>query len=131
MAWVQKVYAQSRSPSWFQSPTVRAFSATIISPPSKAVVYNHHGPPDSVTRSYSYSLTPRFNIFFFENLGLVAMQSDRATSSRSEREGRLRQNVGCSYKSRWYQSYWRYSLYKKKTNMMWYFTIYSQKILHF
>ncbi|KAG7949955.1 hypothetical protein I3843_13G089800 [Carya illinoinensis] len=28
---------------------VRAFSA-IMSPPSKAVVYDHHGPPDSVTR---------------------------------------------------------------------------------
>ncbi|XP_018818905.1 enoyl-[acyl-carrier-protein] reductase, mitochondrial [Juglans regia] len=28
---------------------VRAFSAT-MSPPSKAVVYDHHGPPDSVTR---------------------------------------------------------------------------------
>ncbi|PPR80786.1 hypothetical protein GOBAR_AA39930 [Gossypium barbadense] len=29
--------------------TVRALS-TIMSPPSKAVVYEHHGPPDSVTR---------------------------------------------------------------------------------
>lgn len=31
------------------STTVRAFSA-IMSPPSKAVVYEHHGPPDSVIR---------------------------------------------------------------------------------
>ncbi|KAF3455084.1 hypothetical protein FNV43_RR05532 [Rhamnella rubrinervis] len=32
-----------------QALTVRSFSA-IMSPPSKAVVYEHHGPPDSVTR---------------------------------------------------------------------------------
>ncbi|KAM4095493.1 hypothetical protein ACJW30_08G033400 [Castanea mollissima] len=33
-----------------QPLTVRAFSATVMSPPSKAVVYDRQGPPDSVTR---------------------------------------------------------------------------------
>ncbi|KAK7832917.1 enoyl-[acyl-carrier-protein] reductase [Quercus suber] len=33
-----------------QSLTVRAFSAAVMSPPSKAVVYDRQGPPDSVTR---------------------------------------------------------------------------------
>ncbi|WRX33399.1 Alcohol dehydrogenase-like [Theobroma cacao] len=40
---------RSRSGSLQQAQTVRALS-TITSPPSKAVVYEHHGPPDSVTR---------------------------------------------------------------------------------
>ncbi|KAK6271880.1 PREDICTED: probable trans-2-enoyl-CoA reductase, mitochondrial isoform X1 [Theobroma cacao] len=40
---------RSRSGSLQQAQTVRALS-TIMSPPSKAVVYEHHGPPDSVTR---------------------------------------------------------------------------------
>ncbi|XP_021278044.1 enoyl-[acyl-carrier-protein] reductase, mitochondrial [Herrania umbratica] len=40
---------RSRSRSLQQAQTVRALSA-IMSPPSKAVVYEHHGPPDSVTR---------------------------------------------------------------------------------
>ncbi|EOY34251.1 Polyketide synthase, enoylreductase family protein isoform 1 [Theobroma cacao] len=40
---------RSRSRSLQQAQTVRALS-TIMSPPSKAVVYEHHGPPDSVTR---------------------------------------------------------------------------------
>ncbi|KAG6706774.1 hypothetical protein I3843_07G231500 [Carya illinoinensis] len=31
---------------------VRAFSATML-PPSKAIVYDHQSPPDSVTRSTS------------------------------------------------------------------------------
>lgn len=35
-----------------QTLSVRAFS-TALSPPSKAVVYEQHGPPDSVTRSLS------------------------------------------------------------------------------
>ncbi|KAK8683564.1 hypothetical protein V6N13_039623 [Hibiscus sabdariffa] len=34
--------------------TVRVLS-TIMSPPSKAVVYEHHGPPDSVTRMIELS----------------------------------------------------------------------------
>ncbi|XVF68638.1 hypothetical protein PTKIN_Ptkin11bG0017500 [Pterospermum kingtungense] len=40
---------RSRSGSFQLAQTVRALS-TIMSPPSKAVVYEHHGPPDSVTR---------------------------------------------------------------------------------
>ncbi|XVF05620.1 hypothetical protein REPUB_Repub05bG0188400 [Reevesia pubescens] len=40
---------QSRLKSFQQAQTIRTLS-TIISPPSKAVVYEHHGPPDSVTR---------------------------------------------------------------------------------
>ncbi|KAE8680499.1 putative trans-2-enoyl-CoA reductase [Hibiscus syriacus] len=37
-----------------KAPIVRALS-TIMSPPSKAVVYEHHGPPDSVTRTVELS----------------------------------------------------------------------------
>ncbi|KAL4297604.1 hypothetical protein GQ457_12G029440 [Hibiscus cannabinus] len=37
-----------------KAKTVRALS-TIMSPPSKAVVYEHHGPPDSVTRMIELS----------------------------------------------------------------------------
>ena len=33
-----------------QTLTVKAFSA-LVSPPAKAVVYEQHGPPDSVARS--------------------------------------------------------------------------------
>jgi trans-2-enoyl-CoA reductase len=29
---------------------IRAFSSLLTSPPSKAVVYERHGPPDAVTR---------------------------------------------------------------------------------
>lgn len=65
MAWVRSVapkalmIARSRSQSWSHlrvpqartlSLTVRAFSVTVMSPPSKAIVYEHHGPPDAVTR---------------------------------------------------------------------------------
>lgn len=39
-----------------QTLRIRLFSAT-MSPPSKAVVYEEHGPPDSVTRSTSFALT--------------------------------------------------------------------------
>ncbi|VFQ98883.1 unnamed protein product [Cuscuta campestris] len=43
---------------------VRAFSAA-MSPPSKAIVYDHQGPPDSVTRSYfsgyNVQLVPNYN----------------------------------------------------------------------
>ncbi|XVF20172.1 hypothetical protein REPUB_Repub11eG0175300 [Reevesia pubescens] len=40
---------RSRLRSFQQAQTIRALS-TIMSPPSKAIVYEHHGPPDSVTR---------------------------------------------------------------------------------
>ncbi|XP_022730236.1 enoyl-[acyl-carrier-protein] reductase, mitochondrial [Durio zibethinus] len=40
---------RSSSRIFQQAQTVRALT-TIMSPPSKAVVYEHHGPPDSVTR---------------------------------------------------------------------------------
>ncbi|KAK8707739.1 hypothetical protein V6N13_058792 [Hibiscus sabdariffa] len=39
-----------------KAKTVRALS-TIMSPPSKAVVYEHHGPPDTVTRGISCEAT--------------------------------------------------------------------------
>ncbi|KAK8990495.1 hypothetical protein V6N11_009194 [Hibiscus sabdariffa] len=45
---------QSRSLSLPKPQTVRALSTT-MSPPSKAVVYEHHGPPDSVTRMVELS----------------------------------------------------------------------------
>ena len=32
------------------SSGIRAFSSLLTSPPSKAVVYERHGPPDAVTR---------------------------------------------------------------------------------
>ncbi|KAJ0509685.1 hypothetical protein HanIR_Chr11g0531941 [Helianthus annuus] len=37
------------------SGNVRAFFA-LMTPPSMAVVYDQHGPPDTVTKSYSLSL---------------------------------------------------------------------------
>lgn len=57
-----------------QSLTVRAFSATVMSPPSKAVVYDRQGPPDSVTRSLFPVPNPNPNpkfmfVLIFEKFG--------------------------------------------------------------
>ncbi|KAK9049226.1 hypothetical protein SSX86_031807 [Deinandra increscens subsp. villosa] len=60
-----------RPPRILASAVVRAFS-TLMSPPSKAVFYHDHGPPDTVTKSYSLLL------IIISSLLLLALQLPNA-----------------------------------------------------
>lgn len=56
--------------------TVAAHSfSTVLSPPSKAVVYEHHGPPDQVTRYYPRSSLTSDNEF--RSLSMSVFERDR------------------------------------------------------
>ncbi|KAK9075792.1 hypothetical protein SSX86_004121 [Deinandra increscens subsp. villosa] len=60
-----------RPPRILASAVVRAFS-TLMSPPSRAVFYHDHGPPDTVTKSYSLLL------IIISSLLLLALQLPNA-----------------------------------------------------